>query len=62
MAHTHEYDCIVCGAHFDDSKSVDRHYHEVHLKNAQGMEVPRDENKPVEGSGPLRPDAQDPRT
>lgn len=41
MAHTHEYDCIVCGAHFDSSKDVARHNEEVHLKNATGMEHPR---------------------
>ena len=41
MAHTHEYDCIVCGAHFDDSKSLARHNEEKHLKHATGMERPR---------------------
>jgi hypothetical protein len=54
MEHTHEYDCIVCGAHFDDSKSLDQHNREKHLKNAEGMEVPRHPN--VEGSGPLERD------
>lgn len=43
MAHTHEYDCIVCGAHFDSSQDVARHNEEVHLKNATGMERPRDD-------------------
>lgn len=43
MAHTHEYDCIVCGAHFDDSQSLSRHNREAHLKNATGMEKPRSE-------------------
>ena len=41
MEHTHEYDCIVCGAHFDDSKSLARHNKEKHLKTATGMEKPR---------------------
>ena len=41
MEHTHEYDCIVCGAHFDDSKSLTRHNEEKHLKHATGMERPR---------------------
>jgi hypothetical protein len=54
MAHTHEYDCIVCGAHFDDSQSLAKHNKEAHLKNAQGNEVPRDKAHPPEGSGPLR--------
>ena len=30
MAHTHEYDCVVCGAHFDDEKSLQRHDQEQH--------------------------------
>ena len=50
MAHTHEYDCIVCGAHFDSSKDVARHNEEVHLKNATGMERPRTD-RPVEATG-----------
>ena len=58
MTHTHEYDCIVCGAHFDDSKSLDKHNREAHLRNAQGMEVPRDKNAHVEGSGPLPPESE----
>ena len=41
MAHTHEYDCIVCGAHFDDSKTLARHNEAAHLRNATGMERPR---------------------
>jgi hypothetical protein len=56
MAHTHEFDCIVCGAHFDDTKSLARHNEEAHLKNAQGMEVPRTAD--VEGTGPLHPDRE----
>ena len=54
MDHTHEFDCIVCGAHFDDSKSLAKHNEQAHLKNAQGMEVPRKPN--VEGTGPLHPE------
>lgn len=46
MAHTHEYDCIVCGAHFDDSKTLARHNEEAHLRTATGMERPR-----VSGAG-----------
>jgi hypothetical protein len=41
MAHTHEYDCIVCGAHFDSSKEVAQHNEEVHMKDNVGMERPR---------------------
>jgi len=43
-AHAHEYDCIVCGAHFDNSKDLLKHNEEAHLKNAQGMERPREDN------------------
>ena len=25
MTHTHEYDCIVCGAHFDSQDDLARH-------------------------------------
>jgi hypothetical protein len=42
MTHTHEYDCIVCGAHFDNGDDLDRHNHAEHIRNAVGMEVPRD--------------------
>jgi hypothetical protein len=28
--HTHEYDCVVCGAHFDDEKTLQRHNAENH--------------------------------
>src|SRR4051812_42516555 len=52
MAYEHEYDCIVCGAHFGDEHSLDVHNRETHLKNATGNEVPRDPAHPPEGSGP----------
>ena len=41
MAHTHEYDCIVCGAHLDSSEQLSRHNKDLHLKTATGMERPR---------------------
>ena len=53
MTHTHEYDCIVCGAHFESSKDLSRHNEAAHLANATGMERPREvrseELKPVIG-------------
>ena len=49
MEHTHEYDCIVCGAHFDDSKSLSRHNEEKHLRSATGMERPRSDDKERDG-------------
>lgn len=30
MAHTHEFDCIVCGAHFDDEKTLQVHNQDSH--------------------------------
>ena len=30
MAHTHEYDCKVCGAHLDSREDLDRHNREHH--------------------------------
>jgi hypothetical protein len=30
MAHTHEYDCVVCGAHFDSQEALHRHDMEKH--------------------------------
>ncbi|MGH7637492.1 MAG: hypothetical protein ACREOK_07560 [Gemmatimonadaceae bacterium] len=50
MEHTHEYDCIVCGAHFDDSQSLARHNKEKHLKTATGMERPRSDDEEKERS------------
>ncbi len=44
MAHTHEFDCIVCGAHFDSSKDLSRHNEREHLRSATGTERPRDPN------------------
>jgi len=41
MAHTHEYDCIVCGAHFDSSEDLAKHNEAQHISHAQGMERPR---------------------
>jgi hypothetical protein len=31
MAHTHEYDCVVCGAHFDTEKDLQRHNEATHV-------------------------------
>jgi hypothetical protein len=61
MAHTHEYDCIVCGAHFDSSKDLHRHNQDQHVKTATGMEKPRDprshpeadEKEPLQGEREL---------
>lgn len=39
--HTHEYDCIVCGEHFDSQDDLVRHNEMEHIANATGMERPR---------------------
>lgn len=41
MAHTHEFDCIVCGSHFESSKDLAKHNEEAHLSTATGTERPR---------------------
>jgi hypothetical protein len=48
MTHTHAYDCIVCGAHFDNGEDLDRHNQREHIRNAKGMEVPRDSSRQSE--------------
>jgi hypothetical protein len=45
MAQTQQYDCIVCGAHFDSSKALLKHNQEEHLKKATGMEKPRQSSR-----------------
>ena len=30
MEHTHEFDCIICGAHLDSEQDLDRHNKEKH--------------------------------
>jgi hypothetical protein len=30
VTHTHEYDCIICGAHFDSQDDLARHDREEH--------------------------------
>ena len=59
MAHTHEYDCIVCGAHFDNSKDLSRH-NEEHIRTATGMEKPRDprSDPDAEEKEPLKGDRE----
>lgn len=44
MAHTHEFDCIVCGAHLDTQEQLARHNKENHLRGATGMEWPRNKS------------------
>ena len=50
MAHTHEFDCIVCGAHFDDEKTLQSHNQEKHAPN-----LAIDTRAPAEPMGTERP-------
>ena len=43
--HTHEYDCIVCGAHFDDQQKLAQHNEREHISKATGMERPRQDSR-----------------
>ena len=46
MAHTHEFDCIVCGAHLDTEEELARHNKERHTPR-QAVDV----NAPAEPMG-----------
>ena len=35
MAHTHEFDCRVCGAHLDSRQELDQHNRDKHTASAQ---------------------------
>ncbi len=34
MAHTHEFDCQQCNAHFDSREDLDRHNRQMHSQQA----------------------------
>jgi hypothetical protein len=44
MAHTHEFDCIVCGAHLDSEEELARHNQERHTPQ-----------KAIDASAPAEP-------
>jgi hypothetical protein len=54
MAHTHEFDCVVCGAHFDDEKALQRHNQDKHTPQ-QAI----DTRAPAEPMGTERPRQHD---
>ena len=47
MAHTHEFDCIVCGAHFDSERDLDRHNRDRHAPSAAKVEQALQAAEPV---------------
>lgn len=41
MAHTHEFDCIICGAHLDSEDELARHNEERHTpKTSSSVSAP----------------------
>ena len=52
MAHTHEFDCVVCGAHFDSEQDLHRHDRENHAPK-QSIDI----HAPAEPMGTERPRA-----
>lgn len=55
MAHTHEYDCVVCGAHFDSQEDLAKHDQENHAPR-EAIDI----HKPAEPIGNERPRRHDP--
>jgi len=54
MTHTHEYDCVVCGAHFDNEKDLQRHDRDQHKPK-----LATDPRAPAEPMGNERPRHRD---
>jgi len=47
MAHTHEFDCRVCGTHLDSRQELDQHNREKHSASAQsGQSNPGSSQRP----------------
>jgi len=38
MAHSHEYDCRICGAHLDSQKELDQHNKDKHAQQASSSQ------------------------
>jgi hypothetical protein len=38
MAHTHEFDCKICGEHLDSQQELNEHNREEHSQRASGIE------------------------
>jgi hypothetical protein len=38
MAHTHEFDCKVCGVHLDSREDLDQHNREKHSGSEQSAQ------------------------
>jgi hypothetical protein len=46
MAHTHEFDCKVCGAHLDSRQDLDRHNREKHPTASKNSQSASSSNRP----------------
>ena len=51
MAHTHEFDCRICGAHLDSQKQLDEHNQKEHARQASSGSSSTPRNNPSGGSG-----------
>jgi len=57
MTHTHEYDCVVCGAHFHSQDDLARHDRETHApREAIDIRAPAE---PIGNEHPRQRDRQD---
>ena len=57
MEHTHEYDCVVCGAHFDSQDDLARHDRKEHTpREAIDVRAPAE---PIGNEHPRQRDRQD---
>jgi hypothetical protein len=57
MEHTHEYDCVVCGAHFDSQEALHKHDRAEHApKQAINVQAPAE---PMGNERPRRPGNSD---
>jgi hypothetical protein len=55
MEHTHEFDCIICGAHLDSEKDLARHNEEKHTPHV-AADVERAEPTGTEQARKSEPD------
>lgn len=56
MAHTHEFDCVICGAHLDSQDDLTRHNRETH---APKIGNPSERGEPMGNEHRRTPDHDD---
>jgi hypothetical protein len=52
MAHTHEFDCKICGAHIDSREELDRHNRANHPESIQAGQPNRGSDIGTQSSPP----------